>query len=61
MKTVTSTVLNRKPGSVLTASDAGPVKITTRGVETHVMITAAECERLSGQSVPRPETQEHAG
>jgi prevent-host-death family protein len=57
MKSVTSTTLDRKTGTVLSASNDGPVAITTRGRETHVLISIAEYERLTGKPV-RPQQSE---
>lgn len=60
METVSSTTLRSKPHSLLAAAKDGPVIITTRGRETHVLMTAADYEKLGGQPWPpeAPKTPE---
>lgn len=53
MKSVTSTTLDRKTRSVMSASKSEPISITTRGQQTHVLISIAEYERLTGKRFQR--------
>ncbi|UVC07168.1 type II toxin-antitoxin system Phd/YefM family antitoxin [Rhizobium sp. TH2] len=52
METVSSTTFHRKTRSLLAAAADGPVIITTRGHETHVLMTAADYEKLGGRPWP---------
>ena len=60
MKSATSTTLDRKTGTIMSASKEEPVLITTRGRETHVLVSIAEYERLIGKPFKPGETSEPA-
>ena len=58
MKSVTSTILDRKTRSVLSESADEPIAITTRGRDTHVLISIEEYERLTDRPF-KTERQTH--
>ena len=50
MQTVTSQAFNQNPTAVKRAATKEPVKITERGKVSHVLLSIAEYEQLTGQS-----------
>lgn len=46
--TITSREVDRDVAAAMQAAERGPVMITDRGQPTHVLLTAAEFERISG-------------
>lgn len=50
MQTVTSQTFNQNPTAVKRAATKEPVKITERGKVSHVLLSIAEYEHLTGQS-----------
>ena len=49
MQTVTSQAFNQNPTAVKRAATKEPVKITERGKVSHVLLSIAEYEHLTGQ------------
>lgn len=50
--TITSREFNRDVSAAKRAADQGPVTITDHGRRSHVLMTAAEFDRLSGEREP---------
>lgn len=50
MQTVTSQAFNQNPTAVKRTATKEPVKITERGKVSHVLLSIAEYEQLTGQS-----------
>ncbi|PZO71309.1 MAG: type II toxin-antitoxin system Phd/YefM family antitoxin [Kocuria palustris] len=46
--TITSREVDRDVAAAMQAAERGPVMITDRGQPIHVLVTAAEFERISG-------------
>lgn len=50
MATITSRDFNRDVSAAKRAAESGPVTITEHGRRAHVLLTAQEYDRLTGQS-----------
>jgi len=50
MVTITSRDFNRDVSAAKRAAEAGPVTITEHGRRAHVLLTAADYDRLAGQA-----------
>ena len=50
MKTVTSQAFNQNPTAIKREANNGPVRITERGKVSHILLSVADYEAITGQT-----------